>query len=97
MMPYEDPNTFEALAQETASYNEQTKAVKEEIASLEPQVRARMLSEFDEAMEQVTIASDDYRRQELRFVRAFAQMREILSNHLQSLHNECVSFKGDKR
>ena len=93
----DEAKTIAELEQETASLNEQTKAIKEEAASLEPQIRANLLNEFDEAMEQITVASDDYRMQELRFVHAFSQMRDALRNHLLSLRIECDQIKGEKQ
>lgn len=88
---------MEELNKEATSLIEQNKLVKEEIAALEPTVRANLLNEFDEAMAQVTIASDDYRNQELRFIHAFSQTRETLANHLKSLREECAALKGEKQ
>jgi len=82
---------------EAADFKQKADALQEEINVASKDARTRLLNEFDCAISEIETASDDYRKQEQRFISFFFSMKKEGLKHLESLREECASLRGEEQ
>ena len=85
---------FEKEAEE---FRNEADTLDQEIAAASKDTRSRLLNEFDAAIAEIETSTDDYRKQEQRFISFFCSMKKEAFEHLESLRKECNSLRGEEQ
>lgn len=89
-------NASTTSSKSIADYALELKSLREEIDEKSKQARTRLLNEYDQGLNEVTMASDDYRKQEIRFINAFESMKRDCLRQIEALRLECATLKEGK-
>lgn len=71
------------LRKEAEIFSSSLRLLKAKLETIDPEVRARLLAEFDEEMARAYLISDDYRQRQTQYMRAFSKL--VKEFHIRAL------------